>query len=65
MEQENLREWLLQVINLGLSARAIAEHTGINYDILAKYKQGRLLLVTEDANKLEKYLGQVYIPKSI
>lgn len=52
MEQEKLKERLLFIINAGLNAKAIAKHTHITYDILAKFKQGKLYLTPDDANKL-------------
>ena len=63
MNQEELREQLLRIIDSGLTARAIARHTSITYDILAKYKQGKLYLCPEDAEKLKLYLDKVVIPQ--
>lgn len=62
MNQEELREQLLQIIDSGLNARAIAKHIKITYDILAKYKQGKLYLCPDDADKLKSYLDKVVIP---
>lgn len=62
MEQEKLKERLLFIINAGLNAKAIAKHTHITYDILAKFKQGKLYLNPDDANKLKVYLDKVVIP---
>ena len=47
MNQEELREQLLYIIGSGLNARAIAKNTKITYDILAKYKQGEIVFVSE------------------
>lgn len=63
MNQEKLREQLLQIIDSGLNARAIAKYTNITYDILAKYKQGKLYLCPNDAEKLKLYLDKVVIPQ--
>lgn len=63
MNQEELRQQLLQIIGSGLNARAIAKHTNITYDILAKYKQGKLYLCPDDAEKLKAYLDKVVIPQ--
>lgn len=63
MNQEELREQLLRIIDSGLTARAIARHTSITYDILAKYKQGKLYLCPEDTDKLKSYLDKVVIPQ--
>ena len=63
MDQEELREQLLRIIDSGLTARAIARHTSITYDILAKYKQGKLYLCPEDAEKLKSYLDKIVIPQ--
>lgn len=62
MNQEELREQLLRIIDSGLTARAITKHTSITYDILAKYKQGKLYLCPNDAKKLKSYLDKVVIP---
>lgn len=51
------------IIDSGLNARAIAKYTNITYDILAKYKQGKLYLCPDDANKLKSYLDRVVIPQ--
>ena len=63
MNQEELRKQLLHIIDSGLTARAIAKHTNITYDILAKYKQGKLYLCPEDAEKLKSYLDKIVIPQ--
>ena len=63
MNQEELREQLIQIIGSGLNARAIAKYTDITYDILAKYKQGKLYLCPDDANNLKSYLDKVVIPQ--
>lgn len=63
MNQEELREQLIQIIGSGLNARAIAKHTNITYDILAKYKQGKLYLCPGDAESLKAYLDKVVIPQ--
>lgn len=63
MDQEKLREQLLRIIDSGLNARAIAKYTNITYDILAKYKQGKLYLCPNDAEKLKVYLDKVVIPQ--
>lgn len=65
MNQEELRERLIVTIDSGLSARAIAKYTGITYDVLSKYKQGKLYLCPKDADKLNKYLLKVNIPINI
>lgn len=63
MNQEELKEQLLHIIGSGLNARAIARHSGISYDLLAKYKKGRLYLCPSDAIKLKAYLDKVVIPQ--
>ena len=65
MNQEDLKEQLLQIIDSGLNARAIAKHTNISYDLLAKYKRGKLYLCPKDAERLKNYLDKVVIPKSV
>lgn len=65
MNQKELRNKLITVVDSGLSARAIADHAKISYDVLAKYKQGKMYLIPSDADKLEKYLSLVQIPTEI
>ena len=65
MNQKELRDKLIAVVDSGRNARAIANHTKISYDVLAKYKQGKMYLIPTDADKLEKYLSLVQIPTSI
>ena len=62
MDQEKLKMRLINIVESGLYARAIANRTNINYDILAKFKQGKLYLTPGDAEKLEAYLDKVVIP---
>ena len=62
MDQEELRSKLIDIVEAGLYARAIAKKTGITYDILAKFKQGKLYLTPKDYQKLEIYLDKVVIP---
>lgn len=61
MDQEKLKSKLIDIVDAGLHARAIAKKTGITYDILAKFKQGRLYLNPNDYTKLEVYLDKVVI----
>lgn len=62
MNQKELRERLMGIVNAGLSVRAISRNVDISYDLLAKFKQGRLLLIEKDAKKLDQYLSNVKIP---
>jgi len=62
MNQEKLKEKLISIISSGLSARAISNHVNITYDILAKFKQGKLYLCPKDAERLEAFLNKVVIP---
>lgn len=62
MNQEELKEKLINIIASGLSAMAISKHTNITYDILAKFKKGKLYLCPKDAKRLEEYLNKVVIP---
>ena len=62
MDQEELKTKLIHIITSGLSARAISKRTNITYDILAKFKQGKLYLTPDDAGRLESYLDKVVIP---
>lgn len=62
VDQETLKTKLINIVESGLYARAIAKRTNITYDILAKFKQGKLYLTPSDAEKLEAYLDKVVIP---
>lgn len=62
MDQEELRSKLIDIVESGLYARAISKKTGITYDILAKFKQGKLYLTPKDASRLSEYLYKVVIP---
>ena len=62
MEQEELKNQLLHTIGLGLSAKSIAKHANVSYDMLSKFKNGWLLLCENDVNKLKTYLDKVVIP---
>lgn len=62
MDQEKLKAKLIEVVDSGLNARAIAKRINITYDILAKFKQGRLYLAPKDFSKLKSYLDKVVIP---
>lgn len=62
-ESRRIEETAIAIIDSGLTARAIAKHTNITYDILAKYKQGKLYLCPEDAEKLKSYLDKIVIPQ--
>lgn len=62
MDQEELKEKLINTVTSGLSATAISKHTNITYDILAKFKKGKLYLCPRDAERLEVYLDKVVIP---
>lgn len=62
MCEEKLKQKLIDTVTSGLSAKAISKHTNITYDILAKFKQGKLYLCPKDAERLEAYLDKVVIP---
>ena len=62
MDQEGLKLRLINVVDSGLNARAIAKKINMTYDLLAKFKQGRLYLTPKDYVKLESYLDKVVIP---
>lgn len=62
MDQEELKLKLINIVESGLNARAIAKKINITYDILAKFKQGKLYLTPEDYAKLESYFDKVVIP---
>lgn len=62
MDQDKLKTKLIEIVDSGLYVKAISKHTHITYDILAKFKQGKLYLCPKDAERLEAYLDKVVIP---
>lgn len=65
MEQEKLRDRLSDTISLGLSAVAISRATNISKIDLSRFKNGQINLIESDMQKLQMYLEQIKIPKSI
>lgn len=65
MNQTDLRSKLLYVVENGLVAKIIAQKTDIPTDVLSRFKNGKVCLCTDDANRLEKYLSLVQIPTAI
>lgn len=63
MDQELLRERLIDVIASGLVAKAISKHTDITTDVLSRFKNGHVCLCPADADRLKIYLDQVVIPR--
>lgn len=61
--QENLKRKFMSVVKAGLSAKAIAEYTNIDYKDLSRFKNGHMYLCDVDAERLEKYLDKVVIPR--
>lgn len=53
----------MSVVKAGLSAKAIAEYTNIDYKDLSRFKNGHMYLCDVDAERLEKYLDKVVIPR--
>lgn len=62
MNQMDLRNRLICVVDNGLVAKIIAQKTEIPPDILSRFKNGKVCLCQEDADRLEKYLSLVRIP---
>ena len=62
MDQENLRNKLIQVIDSGLSAKSISMKVNIASDYLSRFKNNHICLCREDAERLENYLDKVVIP---
>lgn len=65
MDEENIRNKLSDVMNRGLSAVAISRVTGIGKIDLSRFKNRQINLISEDLDRLEKYLNLVQIPTSI
>ena len=63
MNQEELRDMLVAVTKVGLSATAISKVTGIGQVDLSRFKNGQINLINTDAQKLKHYLEQVQIPR--
>ena len=64
MFQEELKNKFLSIIQAGLSAKSIAEYTEIDYKDLSRFKNGHIFLNSSYADRLDKYLDKVIIPKS-
>lgn len=60
--QENLKNKFISIVKAGLSAKSIAECTGIDYKDLSRFKNGHIYLCDSDAKRLEEYLDKVVIP---
>lgn len=65
MNQENLREKLIEVISKGLTAVAISKAVGMNASDLGRFKNGQINLIDYEAHKLDKYLSMVNIPTNV
>lgn len=63
MFQEKLKSKFISVVQAGLSAKSIAEYTGVDYKDLSRFKNGHIYLCESDAKRLEKYLDKVVIPQ--
>lgn len=61
--QEELKSKVISIIKAGLSAKSIAEYTGIDYRDLSKFKNGHIYLCEADAKQLNDYLDKVVIPQ--
>ena len=61
--QEKLKNKFISIIQAGLSAKSIAEYTGIDYRDLSRFKNGHIYLCESDAEHLEEYLDKVVIPQ--
>lgn len=62
MNQTDLRNKLICVVQNGLVAKIISQKTKIPPDVLSRFKNGRVCLCQEDADKLEAFLDKVVIP---
>ncbi|MCD8090681.1 MAG: helix-turn-helix domain-containing protein [Clostridiales bacterium] len=65
MNQEELRNKLITTAQNGLTMLSVSKRTGISSPILSQFKNGKVCLTENDAEKLGKYLSQVYIPTEI
>ena len=65
MNQNDLRNKLICVVEIGLVAKIIAQKTEIPPDVLSRFKNGKVCLCQDDAVRLEKYLSLVQLPTSI
>ena len=63
MFQEKIKSKFISIVQAGLSAKSIAEHTDIDYKDLSRFKNGHIYLCESDAKRLEEYLDKVIIPQ--
>lgn len=52
-------------VNIPLEAYRSMEFCYQGLDVLSRFKNGKVCLCTDDANRLEKYLSLVQIPTAI
>ena len=65
MNQEEIREKLLEIVSSGLSVNSISKVTNISRIDLSRFKNRQINLIDSDLATLEKFLEQVNIPTSI
>lgn len=64
-DYDALREKLNDIVESGLSAKAIAKNIGFSENDLSRFRNHRLCLRRADAEILSHYLDQVVIPKHL
>lgn len=62
-DYDGLRNKLNEVIESGLTAKAIAKNLGFSENDLSRFRNHRLCLKKADAEILSNYLDKVVIPK--
>lgn len=62
MYQDDLRDKLNVVISKGLSANVIAKTVGMTDIDMSRFKNKKICLIDDVAERLEDYLSKVVIP---
>lgn len=65
MNQDALRLQLINLLDFGMKLGAIAKNINISTIDLSRFKNGHIYLTRENAEKLERFLGEINIPESI
>lgn len=65
LNQEDLRDKLITTAQNGLTMLSVSKKIGISSSILSQFKNGKVWLTRNDAEKLDRYLSKVYIPTEV
>lgn len=62
-DYDALRDKLNEIVESGLSAKAIAKNIGFSENDISRFRNYRLCLKRSDAEILSNYLDKIVIPK--